>query len=146
MYINADMRDYIISCAATQSYYDGLLEHPPERLNVPVRDARMARAYCRRVLDGLMEGVDEDQAVELIRYFEKCELRVIPNERLAAKREMIVVDPRDIEELLKDSISDCALCLKACKEIKRCEKRKRLLKLGIMPKSDQDCPYQGNTK
>lgn len=30
MYINADMRSYIISCAATLSYYEALLEHPPE--------------------------------------------------------------------------------------------------------------------
>ena len=143
MYINADMRSYIISCAATLSYYEALLERPPERLHVPVRDAKMAKAYCGRVLDELMEGVDEDQAVELIRYFEKCELRVIPNERLAAKREMIVVDPRDIEELLKDSISDCALCLRTGREVKRCDKRKRLMRLGIMPKGDAGCPYQG---
>ena len=79
----------------------------------------------------------------MVRYSTRCDLRVVPNERLAAKRELIVVDPRDIEALLKESISDCALCLKAGKEIKRCDKRKRLLRLGIMPKSDQDCPYQG---
>ena len=153
MYINADMRSYIISCAATLSYYEALLEHPPERLHVPVRDAKMAKAYprganatCGRVLDELMREVDEDQAVEVVRYSTRCDLRVVPNERLAAKRELIVVDPRDIEALLKESISDCALCLKTGKEIKRCDKRKRLLRLGIMPKSDQDCPYQGNTK
>ncbi len=79
----------------------------------------MAKAYCGRVLDELMREVDENQAVEMVRYSTRCDLRVIPNERLAAKRELIVVDPRDIEELLKDSISDCALCLKACKEIKQ---------------------------
>lgn len=146
MYINADMRSYIISCAATLSYYEALLEHPPERLHVPVRDAKMAKAYCGRVLDELMREVDEDQAVEMVRYSTRCDLRVIPNERMAAKRELIVMDPRDIEALLKESISDCALCLKTGKEIKRCDKRKRLLRLGIMPKSDQDCPYQGNTK
>lgn len=143
MYINADMRDYIISCAATLSYYEALLEHPPERLHVPVRDAKMARAYCQRVLDGLMKDVDGDQAVELVRYFEKCDIRVIPNERMAAKREMIVVDPKDIEALLRESIADCALCLKTGKEVKRCDKRKRLMRLGVMKKCGEACPYQG---
>ena len=94
-----------------------------------------------KAIDRICDGIDRDQYEGIIRFTNNSELMVYPKSSPINKNEYWKVERRELEELLQDSVSDCLLCMNDSKEIKKCRKRKLLLKCGIIPGGTGECPF-----
>lgn len=105
---------------------------------------KACKTHLLKVLDAATAGIDEDQLQSVIRWVSNSEIMVMPKSDVRAKKELAIVDGPDLEYIVKNSLSDCAVCMHSPAEVKQCQLRKVLLRSGIMPKPDNrgHCPFQ----
>lgn len=105
---------------------------------------KTCKTHLQKVLEEAMVGIDENQLVSILNWVRNAEIIVMPKTDTRAEKELLVVDGKIVERIVKNSVCDCALCFKDEKGVKQCQLRKDLLEIGIMPKPNSrgHCPYQ----
>ena len=81
---------------------------------------------------------------DFFREASNSQIMVMPKTDPRAEKEYAIVEGETLERIVKNSLSDCALCLKNESEVKQCQLRKDLLQCGILPKPNGrgHCPFQ----
>lgn len=105
---------------------------------------KACKTHLVKVLNTATEGIDSDQMQGVVRWIKNSEIMVMPKSDVRVQKELAIVDGPDLEFIVKNSLSDCALCMHGPAEVKQCQLRKALLRCGVMPKPDSrgHCPFQ----
>ena len=144
-YLNTDMKQKIVMLMAFQNWIEQICGEPmrhgdtvkPELLNV--------RDKLQAVTDYLFSDIDMDQRLGVRRTALCSSFRVVQRET-ALKEDWIIVDQDDANLLGTMAVEnhECTFCTANKYEVKRCELRKCLLRVGsTMPESTLDCPFKG---
>lgn len=154
-YLNKAEKQAALSIASFQTYMDGKVEEwakhntPPDLL----KNAKMARTYLRKALEGLVAPLDTDEAVKLLREIDKMQCVVkYKDEAVREYNRMLELDsvtPVETEDLLdivEQAVNVCVACDKAGEKADMCRLRGQFLKYDIEPLDREAplgrCPYR----
>lgn len=140
-YINRAEKEMIVCLAASKGFIDVTAQTQNRLLNGCMKELRTANTMLGKVIDHICEQVEQNQMEGIMRFANESELMVYPKSSPINQKEYFKVERKDLEELLQDSISDCLLCMNDSNDIKKCRKRKLLLKCGIIPNGKGECPF-----
>ena len=142
-YANKALKRCVVCIAGIKGYAETLLELDWEPTNGVKKYLRVIWKCAERILAHLCADLDPDQLQGLIRYAEGHEIEILPKYSPQAQTEFYSVEKEAFDRLLTDVITDCAFCVKEGKEIKKCQRRRDLLKCGVIKGQMQgDCPYK----
>ena len=143
-YLNAHMKEIILGVAAGQGFVEALLDDMPEKLQPVRKYIKTIKTFYEKILQECERGIDDDQLIGLFRLLNNSEFLIVPRSDVRVGKEFIVADAAQIERILKNSLSDCAVCMYNEGEVKRCQLRKELLQCGVIPRQNGrgHCPFQ----
>lgn len=142
-YLNKATKQIIVSLAGCVGFADKLLECDFRGSDHAKEDLRLMKEAAGRVMDFVMEGIDQDHVRAVLRYADACQLMVIPSTNPQTQREYYIVPDTAMNVFLKQATGDCFLCDKEGKECRKCEIRKALLDSMVLGINDRgDCPYK----
>lgn len=142
MYANEDLKKIIICFAGVSGLMEEILEKKPPKMKEAEKEVTEIKGLADKVLEVCEAGLDDDQIRGLLRYASNHTLSVTSKYNPRAEKDYYTVSQEALDRLLGDVMSDCSLCDKAGKQIKRCQRRRDLLECGIIPKGTEDCPYK----
>lgn len=144
MYLNAALKEIILCVAACNGMMETLYEANPEKLKPVRRYVKTIHTLTEKILEEAERGIDNDQLIQLLRWADNCQIVVVPKTDANANKKYVLVDEKEMERILKNTLAECATCLKGEEEVKRCQMRKDLLANGLMQrqKSRGICPFQ----
>lgn len=135
----------VIACiAGTIGVFEDMIRLDlPEYREVLPR-IKACRTHMLKVLEVGERGIDPDQKAGLVRWCNNSTIMVMPRTDPRSEKEYAIVEGETLERIVKNSLSDCAVCLNNETEVKQCQLRKDLLQCGIMPKPNGrgHCPFQ----
>lgn len=103
---------------------------------------RTANTYILKAMDGIIKDAeDKGEFEKLYRYAKETHIEVHPNVKVVDKGYSFI-DNDVLDELTKNSMMDCGLCMKAKHEIKQCKLKKALDHVGVEHRGGIDCPYK----
>ena len=142
-YANQALKRCVVCMAGIKGYAETLLEIDYEPTNGVKEYLQNIWNSAETVLAHLCADLDPDQLKGLIRYAEGHEIEILPRYSPQAQTEFYSVEKEAFDRLLTDVITDCGFCMKEGKEIKKCQRRRDLLKCGVIKGQMQgDCPYK----
>lgn len=154
-YLNKAEKQTALTIASLQTYLDDRIaeweahDTPPELL----KNARMARTYTRKLLEGLLAPLDMEESAKLLREINKmqCVVRYTDNAVREYKHmlELDSVTPVETEDLLdiaEQAVNVCVQCDKTGQDADACRLRGIMLKYDVEPLDREAplgrCPYK----
>lgn len=145
-YFNTETKQQIALIAGMQGCCEQLLENPRMRNATAVHPLlREAGQRFHAALDILFAGTGADQAKAVINLVKCSTIRVCPKST-ELDENWVVCDVNDINLLgtMAAENAECCFCQANKYEVKRCELRKCLLRMGATGKEETlDCPFKG---
>ena len=143
-YLTAQSKNVIACIAGCIGVMEDMIRFDfPEYREVMPR-IKACRTHLTKVIEAGEKDIDQDQKIALIRWMSNSQIMVMPKTDPRAEKEYAIVEGETLERIVKNSLSDCAVCLKNESEVKQCQLRKDLLQCGILPKPNGrgHCPFQ----
>lgn len=142
-YANKALKRAVVCMAGIKGYAETLLEIEWEPIEEVKPNLKEIWDNTEIVLAHLCAPLDEDQMDGLLRYARDHEIEILPKYSPQAQTEFYSVEKEAFDRLLTDVITDCGFCVKEGKEIKKCQRRRDLLKCGVIKgQMSGDCPYK----
>lgn len=142
-YANKATKEFITRLAACVGFAETLLQSEFRNKEKAEQNIAEMKNQGEKALAAIMEGLDTDQAIGILRFSRNSELIVMPKYDPRAKKDYYVVEEEALDRLMGDAVSECEWCDKDEKATRRCQKRKDLLQCGALVKSTSDCPFRG---
>lgn len=142
-YANRATKEIIIALAGCVGFADTLVSSEFRNSKRVKRSLAAMLNHAQKALDGIMDGLDQDQVQSILRAANSSVLTVIPKLDPKAVRQYYVCPEDALDTLLSDVLSGCTFCDLEGKEMRRCRKRKALIECGIVSLGSGDCPYAG---
>lgn len=144
-YLNTETKQKIALIAGMQGCIEGLLAEPM-RNEVAVKPLlKEAGQRLHAALDLLFMGTDTDQTGAVMKLV-KCSTIRVCAKSTELKEDWIVCNVNDLNILGTMAVenAECAMCEASKYEVKKCELRKILLRVGATAANDTlDCPFKG---
>lgn len=144
-YVTPAVKQTMITIAGCIGFCEALLKAAPSEISTPKMKQRLgwARDHLCKVMDALKEGMDEDCLRGIVRQCKSMRMQLLPETDPRADKKYLLVEESEMQELLSCSL-ECGLCLKNATEVKQCEIRKLLARMGVVSKDlrRHECPYQ----
>lgn len=142
-YLNKATKEIAVCMAGCLGFAETLLQCEYKGAEKTREALRTIKESAEKVLEGIMEGIDQDHVRAVLRYAGASQLMVIPSTNPQTQREYYIVPDTAMRVFLKQATGDCFLCEKTGRECNRCEIRKALLDSMVLGINDQgDCPYK----
>ena len=143
-YLTKDERTMVLSVLASAACAAVLEESErwPEEVRSLGAAAKEALNKCATIM---VEDVEQDQMRAMYNMAENTHLSIMPKQsrHAAPGKEWVVVEQEVIDRITANSLTDCMICDKEGKAVKKCKLRRDLIACGIEPRSEEGCPYQG---
>lgn len=143
--LTAEERNEVLSALAC-SAFAGTIHKYPRKWPATVQElARQIEELCLELGKTMIEGVDPDQCRVMVKVAENSYIRIMPKvaAQCAPGTAWAIVERQVLERITAGSLSDCMICDKEGKQIKKCQLRRDLLACGVEARSKTGCPYQG---
>lgn len=142
-YINKGLKELIIKLAAVIGMFDQMQK--TGALNPDDADAaKLIIGSVTSICSHLLSGRDTEQAEAVARQAGFYEIVALPNTSARVDKEYYICPKEDFEALVIDDFNNpCPFCDKQGKEVKKCERRRALIRCGVVGETNGDCPYMG---
>lgn len=142
-YLNRATKEIVVCLAGFVSYPETLLERNFRGSETAKINLMALKDASEKVLEAIMEGVDQQQVKALMRYTGASQLMVLPQSDPRLKKEYYVVPDSAMEVFLNQATGDCMFCEKTGKECNRCKIRQALLDSFVITDVEKgECPYK----
>lgn len=105
------------------------------------KNANMAATWAEKWVGEVLAD-HEEETEEIYRLARAVEIQLAPKAAARSGREMVILPKEAIERITAAALSDCAICFKEGREVKKCRMRKDLSAAGIPPRGEGACPFQ----
>lgn len=129
MRLRKEDRELIISVLACRSVLSAAAEN--EIFSGVRKRIRTAQTHIFKAAEEILTEVDQDTLKNIFNVADNSYISFRPRSSGAVDRELAVVQKSDLDMLTKGSLSDCGFCLLEGDGIRKCRKRKALLRCGI---------------
>ena len=140
-YLNKATKENMVCLAGCAGFAETLLKNDFRNKKKIKRNLQAMLNQTQKVMDGIKEGLDQDQVKSLIRYANSCILVSMPKASKAADEELFIVPKDVLYRIADDAMSECWICEKNEQDARRCKKRKDLMNAGIVTEKGGPCPY-----
>ena len=142
-YINKDLKELIITLASVIGFGDVLVK--AGRLHQEDEDAaKLMMGAATTISQHLLQGRDAEQVEALQRQAGVYEIIAVPKTSARIDKEFYICPKEDFERLvIDDPSSPCPYCELKGREAHRCERRRSLMRCGVVANTTGDCPYKG---
>lgn len=105
------------------------------------KEFKTALTMLNKVLDHLCKDLDADQRDSLIRFCENNTLQFAPSSPHGLAEEFYTVAASDMAYLIDQCAIECTGCTKSGREVKQCQMRRIMLRSGVLPSGEKECPF-----
>ena len=142
-YINKDLKELIITLASVIGFGDVLVK--TGRLHQEDEDAaKLMMGAATTISQHLLQGRDAEQIEALQRQAGFYEIIAVPKTSARIDKEFYICPREDFESLVIDDFSNpCPFCELEGKEVRKCGRRRALIRCGVVGNTEGDCPYKG---
>ena len=142
-YINKDLKELIITLASVIGFGDVLVK--TGRLHPEDEDAaKLMMGAATTISQHLLQGRDAEQIEALQRQAGFYEIIAVPKTSARIDKEFYICPKEDFESLVIDDFSNpCPFCELEGKEVRKCGRRRALIRCGVVGNTEGDCPYKG---
>lgn len=124
---DGEIKNVLGGCAACCSY---------------IRNER--RGAATTISQHLLQGRDAEQMEALQRQAGFYEIIAVPKTSARIDKEFYICPREDFESLVIDDFSNpCPFCELEGKEVRKCGRRRALIRCGVVGNTDGECPYKG---
>ena len=144
-HLSPQERNEVLSVLAA-SAFAGTIHRDPRKWPVNVQEmARQMEELGLEMGKAMVEGVDPEQCRVMVNVAENSYIKIMPKvaAQCAPGKSFVIVETDVLERITANSLSDCMICDKEGKAIKKCQMRKDLTACWVKPRSETGCPYQG---
>ena len=142
-YINKDLKELIITLAAVIGFGDVMVK--TGRLYPEDEDAaKLMMGAATTISQHLLQGRDAEQVEALQRQAGFYEIIAVPKSSAQIGKEYYICPKEDFERLVIDyPSSPCPYCELEGKEVRKCGRRRALIRCGVVGSTEGECPYKG---
>lgn len=142
-YINKDLKELIITLASVIGFGDVLVK--TGRLHREDEDAaKLMMGAATTISQHLLQGRDAEQVTALQRQAGFYEIIAVPKTSARIDKEFYICPREDFESLVIDDFSNpCPFCELEGKEVRKCGRRRALIRCGVVGNTEGECPYKG---
>ena len=142
-YINKDLKELIITLASVIGFGDVLVK--TGRLHTEDEDAaKLMMGAATTISQHLLQGRDAEQVTALQRQAGFYEIIAVPKTSARIDKEFYICPKEDFESLVIDDFSNpCPFCELEGKEVRKCGRRRALIRCGVVGSTEGECPYKG---
>ena len=149
-YINNADKQVVVSLAGCVGMADTIREKKFRNSEAAMPYIEKVQEYAQKAIDEIVADVDPDQGTGIVRFAENCELVIMPKYDARVKKDWVIVDRKDITDIISQAMTDCVFCEKTGREAKNCPLKGSLLRCGICSSEDsvmkdlksEDCPFK----
>lgn len=142
-YANKAVKEIVVVLAGCIGYADTLKGLEFRNSKKARRSLAAMQNHAEKALEAIMEGLDTDQVLGMLRFANSCNLMAVPQHNPAAQKECYICPVDAFDRLVLEPTGECAFCMKEGREVKRCQRRRDLAACGIATEKSTECPYQG---
>lgn len=144
-YATPALKQTIIAISGCIGFCQTLTEAAPKEISSAKMKQRLKWAcdHLFKVLEALEDGLDQDSLEGIIRFCKRTEMLIMPKSDSRLQHDYLLVKEDEMRELLSQC-TECGICLKNETEVKQCQTRKQLARMGLVSKDVKRhvCPYQ----
>lgn len=138
-YLNREDKQAVLQAAAFMLHMRDLGQD--SRFHPYRKNANMAATWAEKWVGEVLADYEEE-AEELMRLARSVEIQLAPKAAARTGREMVILPQDAVDRITGAALSDCALCFKEGKEIRKCQMRKDLSAAGVAARGRGECPYR----
>ena len=136
-------RDAITTIAACVGFADVLRKSNIRNIKAAKKHIYNMWYSANKALNAIMDGLDKDQELGILRFAEMHNIVLAPKYSPAAEKTYYSITNEELALLMGDAVSECIWCEKDGKDARRCKKRQALTRIGAIGQSTTGCPYAG---
>lgn len=149
-YINSADKQVVVSLAGCVGMVDTFRGKTFRNCQDAFPDIEKIQEYAQKAIETIVRDVDPDQGIGITRFANNCELVILPKTDARVQKDWVIVDRKDISEIISQAMTDCVFCEKKGKEAKNCSLKGALLRCGMCSSDDsvmkdlksEDCPFK----
>lgn len=102
------------------------------------------QTYALNIITHVLKGLNADQAAYMIRQTENIELRLVARDIAKNMPSIVILDPKDVQELCRIAQWQCIGCELDKKEQKKCQLKGMFLRCGAIITENEKgvCPFK----
>lgn len=138
-------RNEVLSVLAASAFAGTIRKSEGAWSDEIVEMARQMEELGLEMGKAMIEGVDPEQCRVMVNVAENSYIKIMPKvaAQCAPGKSFVIVETDVLERITANSLSDCMICDKEGKAIKKCQMRRDLIACFVPPRSKSGCPYQG---
>ena len=149
-YINSADKQVVVSLAGCVGMVDTLRDKNFRNCKDAIPEIEKIQEHAQKAIEAIVQDVDPDQGIAITRFANNCELVIMPKTDSRVNKDWVIVDRKDITEIISQAMTDCVFCEKKGKEAKNCNLKRALLRCGMCSSDDsvmkdlksEDCPFK----
>ncbi len=140
-YLNKSTKEIVMKLGCWVAWSRRMIDAEYRNSKKAKRSIKAMHNHAVKALDAVIEGLDEGQIKNCVRYIERSELAVLPQSDVRIDKEYYFVEAGAFRRLMDDVLSECAFCMKDEREVKRCGRRRDLIDCGAVAVGEKGCPF-----
>lgn len=142
-YINKDLKELIITLASVIGFAASSSSWC-NRSVLTSTSPKLMMGAATTISQHLLQGRDAEQIEALQRQAGFYEIIAVPKTSARIDKEFYICPREDFESLVIDDFSNpCPFCELEGKEVRKCGRRRALIRCGVVGNTEGECPYKG---